>query len=76
MQSIEKITLGELMNIKHDVKMSVNKEFGFDVTILQDVEKVTNMHHEKGKHPLALDAIASFCQRYLSAYHTALSKRW
>ena len=64
-KTINDITLYELAGIDHEVSIKKNKEFGFDVTIINEED---GLFIEPGLHPYAAESLAMFCKQYLDAY--------
>ena len=72
MQSINDITLSDIMAEDLDVWVSKNKEFGFVLQI--DNEKGEEIVCEKCIHPYAAESFADFCRRYLSCYERIIDQ--
>lgn len=72
MKSLTEINLYELMGEHHDIWISRNAKFGFNVHI--DDDNYEPLIREDGVHPCAIEGFAEFCRRFLVSYENALMK--
>ncbi len=72
MKSINEVTLYELGGEDHDVWLSVNKQFGFNLEIENEAGET---FVEEGLHPYAAESLAHFCRSYLRFYDKAVAEK-
>ncbi len=65
-ENLCKLSVYELGGIDHYVHLRRNKQFGFNLEIINEEDQVT--YEEKELHPYALDSMVSFCRRFLDSY--------
>lgn len=66
LNSTHLLSLGDLMGEDHDIWISKNNQFGFDIEI--DNEEAQTILKEEGIHPAAIESLALFCKRFLGSY--------
>lgn len=70
--NLNDITLYDLMAADHDIWITPNKKFGFDIQI--DNEDGETIIDDKGLHPFAVEGFANICRRFLNFYECANDK--
>lgn len=72
MQTINNMTIADLMSEEVSVWVTKAKGFGFDLQI--DNEQGETIANAEGIHPCAMDAFADVCRNFLHFYEAAKTK--
>ena len=72
MQTLEDISLSQLMSEDFSVWICKNRQFGYEIYV--EDENGNIVVDEKHVHPCAADSFADFCKNYLYMYEHANRK--